>query len=140
MTRVRARLPLYLYTLTVGVVLAVLMSACQRPVTIVTPQGKVAYAAHEVAIRVGELQKATIAAETAGAIPTAVARIIITFTTESAKVLGATPSGWGGVVATRWGNVKRQLPLRYLENPAIIAAVSAVDIALAIFLPPEGTT
>ena len=124
------------WLIAVALVAIVVASACHTPVTIVTPAGKVAYAANEVAIRVGELQKTAIAAEASGAIPTTVARIIITWTTESAKVLGATPAGWGTTVATSWGEVKRQIPLAYLQNPAIISAVSAVDVALAIFLPP----
>jgi len=124
------------------VLLAVAMSAaaCQRPITIVTPQGQVAYTANEVLKRVQTLQTATIAAEANGGLPTAVARVIVTCTTESAKVLASTPNGWGPTVVTLWGTAKMQIPIKYLTDPVIAAAVTAVDVALAVFLPPGGLT
>jgi hypothetical protein len=132
------RVRLQTSTLVVGVILAVFLTACHAPITIITPQGKIAYTANEVLKRVQELQRATISAEATGGLPTPAARVLVTFCVETAKVVGALPDGWGATVAVMWGDAKKQLPLRYLENPAILSAVSAVDVALAIFLPSGG--
>jgi hypothetical protein len=122
------------------VLVAFTLPACagQRPVTIVTPQGKTAFTSNEVLKRVQEVQNAAISAEAAKGIPTDVARIIIAFTVESAKVLGATPQGWGATVASLWASAKAQIPLAWLVNPYIQVAVAALDAALATFLPVGG--
>jgi hypothetical protein len=112
-----------------------LATACHAPVTITTPQGKVVYTANEVAKRVEVLQATAIKAEAATTIPTDVARIIITFTVDAAKVLQATPAGWGTTVAVAWAEAKKQLQLKWLNDPSISLAVLAVDTALAIWLP-----
>jgi len=118
--------------------LAFAMYACDRPVTITTPEGKAAYTANEILKRVQNLQNATIEAAASGGLSTNSARVIITFTVESAKVLDATPTGWGGIIATAWNAAKKQLPATVLTNPVIQAAAIAVDVALAVYLPPKG--
>lgn len=124
-----------LTTLVLAVTVAVLTTACRAPVTITTPQGKVIYSANEVAKRVENLQTTVIAAEASKAIPTDVARVFVTFTVESAKVLRVVPQGWQVTVAVAWGEAKKQIPLKYLNDPAIQVAVLAVDTVLAVWLP-----
>ena len=130
---VRRMLPLVVIVALVG---------CHAPVTIVTPEGKVAYTANEVLKRVEELQKTAIAV--AGipdsGVPLSVTRTIVEFTVSAAKVLDASAPGWGQSLAIAWGDVKRRIPLRYLQDARLQFAVAAVDLALAIFLPPEGGT
>lgn len=115
-------------------------TACTTPVTIVTPQGKIAYTANEVLKRVQELQQVAIAVDATpnNGIPKDVFRVIITFTVEAAKVLDATPAGWGTTLAVAWSNAKGKIPLRYLTDPRIQTAILAVDVALAIWFPNGG--
>ena len=120
------------------VAVIVLATACHAPVTIVTPQGKVAYTANEVLKRVQELQNTAIALGDIpnSGIPTSAIRVIVQFTVSAAMVLGTTPAGWGSTVAIAWADAKKQIPLRYLADPRLQASVLAVDMMLAIFLPP----
>ena len=117
------------------IALAFHASACHAPITITTPQGKVIYAANEVAKRIENLQTTVIAAEASKGIPTDVARVLVTFTVESAKVLRDAPQGWQVTVAVAWGEAKKQIPLKYLNDPTIQVAVLAVDTVLAVWLP-----
>jgi|WetSurMetagenome_2_1015567.scaffolds.fasta_scaffold92207_4 hypothetical protein len=118
-----------------GVILVAFMTVgCHPPVNIVTPEGKKIYTANEVLKRVEELQNAAIKADTQKVIPTHTARIIVQFTVSSARTIGMVSDGWGIVVAKAWAEVKAQIPLEILNNPAIKVAVFAVDIALATFL------
>lgn len=103
-------------------------AACHAPVTIVTPQGKVAYAADQIVLRVNELQNAAIAAEASGALPTATARIIVQFAVSADRILAAAPSGWQATLAASWAQTKTQLPP--IQNPALVAAISALDIVI----------
>jgi len=120
------------------VALVFLATACHAPVTIVTPQGKVAYTANEVLKRVQELQNTVIAVGDIpnSGIPASAIRVIVAFTVRAAKVLDAAPAGSGSTVAVAWADAKRQIPLRYLADPRLQASVLAVDMMLAIFLPP----
>ena len=115
-------------------------AGCHPPVTIVTPQGKVAFTANEILKRVQELQEVVIAVDATpnNGLPRSATRLIVQFTVEAAKILDATPSGWGTTVAIAWADAKKQIPLKYLMDPRLQAAVLGVDVALAIFLPPGG--
>jgi len=117
------------------VALVFLATACHPPITITTPQGKVIYAANEVAKRVELLQTAAIAGEAEGTLPTDVARVFVQFSVSAAKTLQALPAGWGTTVAVAWGEAKQQIPLKYLNSPTVATAVMAVDTVLAIWLP-----
>ena len=115
-----------------GLILVLLLagSACSVPVTVTTPAGKAAYTADQVVVRVNELMNAAIATNAAvpSALPTATTKIIVQFALDADKVLAATPSGWQATVQTAWATAKTQIPPQ--TNPAIIAAMAAVDVAL----------
>lgn len=104
--------------------------ACHAPVTITTPQGKAAYTADQIVVRVNELQNAAIKAEAGGALPTATTRTIVEFAVAADKTLAATPAGGAATVAVAWQQTK--LKLAGVSNPAILAAMSAVDVVLGV--------
>lgn len=101
------------------------------PSTITTPQGKQAYTADQILIRVGELQDTVIAANGSGAISTPTARIIVKFTVDAAVLLKTVPSGWQATLSAAWQTAKGEIPADQLSKPAITASISAVDIVLA---------
>lgn len=116
---------------TLALVLVLLITpACHAPVTITTQQGKVAYSADQVALRVNELQNAAIAANAAGNLPTNTTRTIVQFCVTADQTLAATPTGWAASLSTAWAGVKAQLPP--ISNPAIVAAMGAVDVVLGV--------
>lgn len=117
--------------LSVSMGVAVSSAACHAPVSIQTPQGKAAYSADQIAIRVNELQNAAIQANAAGALPEATTRTIVKFAVSADTTLRAVPQGWQATVAQAWTAAKAALPP--LTNPAVSAAVSAVDVVLAAF-------
>ena len=105
-------------------------TACvHRPPTITTPQGNVAFTADQIVQRVNELQNAAISAEANHAIPTATARLIVTFAVDANKTLAATPDGWQKTVSTAWQQAKGSIGA--ITNPTVAAAMNAVDAALA---------
>lgn len=110
------------------------LPACHAPVTVQTEAGKIAFTADQIAIRVGELQNAAIAAEASGGLSTSTTRVIVTFCVSSSKVLQKTPAGWQQTVSNSWLEVKKQIPAAELTKPAIAATVSSVDVVLAAYL------
>lgn len=112
-------------------VLSLLSAGCHAPTTVQTPQGKIAFTADQIAIRVGELQNTAIQANATGALPEATTRTIVTFCVQAAMVLQSAPGGWQAIVANSWKAAKIQIPPQ--TNPAIIAAMSAVDAVLAAY-------
>ena len=109
----------------------ILWTGCAAPATIVTPQGQAAYTADQIVTRINELQNVAIAAEQAKSVPTDTVRVIVSFCVGADKTLAAVPSGWQATVYQAWQASKNQIPPAQLANPAIVAAVSAVDVALA---------
>lgn len=103
-------------------------AACHAPVTIVTPQGQTAYTADQIVVRVNELMNAAIAANASNALPTATTRTIVTFAVDADKVLASTPAGWPATLAVSWAAAKAQIGA--VNNPAIVAAMSAVDVVI----------
>lgn len=106
------------------------LSACHAPTTIQTPAGQIAYTADQIVLRVNELQSAAIAAEAAQQLPTATTRTIVTFCVAANRTLATTPTGWAATLATAWGQTKAQLGP--ITNPAVAAAIHALDVVLAI--------
>ena len=98
--------PLYLTTIAC---LASLVIVSCAPKTIVTPEGQRAYTAHEVLIRVGELQKAAIQANTDKALSDADAIVVVQFTTAAAETLRTAPIGWPATIRTGWAHVKARV-------------------------------
>lgn len=107
------------------------LPACHAPVTIVTEPGKIAYTADQIAVRVNELQNAAIQAEASGGMRTADTRLVVEFAVSANRTLRATPAGWQTTVATAWAETKKKLPAQ--TNPAIVAALGAVDVVLAAY-------
>jgi hypothetical protein len=116
--------PFVLITLLAG-------TACSPPASIQTPQGKAAYTADQIVIRVNELQAAAIQAEANKGIDTATARIIVQFAVSADKTLKEVPAGWQAAVAKAWAETKAKLPV--ITNPAVSSAISSVDVVLASF-------
>lgn len=105
------------------------LPACSRPTTIVTPEGKAAWTADQIVLRVNRLMRVAADAEKGGALPTATAKIIITFGGAADRVLKTTPTGWHQTVTQLWAEAKKQMPAT--TNEAVLAAMDAVDIVLA---------
>lgn len=114
-------------------VVATMLSACSAPLSVHTPQGKTAYSADAIVVRVNELQAAAIQAEATKGISTATATTIVKFTVDADKVLKATPAGWQATVATLWAQAKKNIPAAQLQNQSIAAVVLAVDTVLAAY-------
>ena len=111
---------------------AVLATGCAHaPATVVTPQGKAAYAADQVVLRVNELQAAVIQAEATGGLPRPVARNIVTWTVRADGILKDMAIGWQTALVNSWGLLKAQIPAAQLRNPLIALAVAEVDALLA---------
>lgn len=108
--------------------LALTLTGCNAPASIVTPQGKTAYTADQIVLRVGALQTATIQAEQTGGIPTAAARTIIGFTVSANKILRDTPAGWQATLATSWRELKPKIPADIRDKLAVVWA--AVDFLI----------
>ncbi len=106
------------------------LSACAPPPTVTTPQGQLAYKADQIVVRVNELMNAAIAANASGALDTNTTRTIVQFTVAADQTLASTPNGWQATVLTAWAATKAKLPV--IQNPAILAAFSAVDIVLTV--------
>lgn len=105
---------------------------CAHPPPNLSPQGRIAFVADQLVLRIGELQKAAIAAEAGGGLPTAQARLIVQFSGSAARVLKETPAGWQKTLTTSWAELKAQLPLT--KDPILAAAMGAVDALLAALL------
>lgn len=97
----------------------VLTSAGCAPKSIQTPEGKAAYTANEVLIRVGELQKAAIHANQDGALSDANAVAIVGYTVDSAEVLRAVPSGWYGPVSKGYHALRKRLSPEVFKIPQL---------------------
>jgi hypothetical protein len=115
----------------IGIVIAVSLIAACAPKSVVTPSGKVAYTANEIAKRVGELQTATINAEANHGLPTATTRIIVEASVSIEKVLQTTPLGWQATVVRIWNEAKVKIPDTVLQNPYIATAFGLVEIAMS---------
>jgi hypothetical protein len=107
------------------------LAACHVPTSVVTPQGKAAYSADQVVIRVGELQSAAIQAQASGALPITTTRLIVQWCVNANTTLKQVPNGWQQTLTTAWTQTKSQIPATDLSNSAIAAAVSGVDVVLA---------
>lgn len=106
---------------------------CHAPVTVVTPAGQTAYTADQIVVRVNELQNAALAANGSGGLSIATTRLVVQFAVDADKILAAMPAGWQTTVVALWGQAKGQIPAKDLTNPALAAAISAVDVVLAAY-------
>jgi hypothetical protein len=92
------------------------------PVTIVTPQGVVAYQSEDALDAIGALQHAVIGARRANAIPTNVMRSVVTATATAAQTINAAiDNGTGQQAAYRTAlasiqNARRAIPAAQLKT------------------------
>lgn len=110
--------------------IVVCVDGCAPPVTIVTPQGQAAFKSDQVVVRINELMNAAIRANAANALATDTTRMIVSFCVAADKTLAATPAGWPATLAKAWAQTKAKLPT--IENPAILAAIGAVDVVIGV--------
>ncbi len=125
----RIRLAVLLACLGITIALTV-TSACHAPVSVTTPQGKAAYTADQVVLRINELENAAITAQAQGQIPLATTRTIVEFCVSADKTLAVAPAGWPAIIATAWAQTKAQLPP--ITNSLVQSAMNAVDVVLAV--------
>lgn len=109
-------------------------AGCNKQVTGATPMANAAIAADAVVIRVNELQAATIqycgpAPQCApGTIDTQLARQIVETSIALRQTLKAVPAGWQATVKSAWKQARPKFAS--IQNPAIVAALAAVDLAV----------
>lgn len=108
---------------------AATLPACHAPVTVVTPEGKAAFRAHQVVLCLNDLQAAVIQAEETGGLPRSTAKTILTFTVAANRVLKEIPDGWEQTVMTLWVEARKQIPTS--TNALVTAALNSVDVVLA---------
>jgi len=118
-------------TVLVAVVLALVACAGNQTANL-SPAGHVAYTADQIAVRVNELQNAAIQAEASGALSTDTTRQIVQFALAANNTLATTPEGWPATITSAWISLKQVLPP--ITNPAVAAALSAVDVVLAVYM------
>lgn len=98
------------------------------------PSAAKAIGADAVVLRLNELQAATIqycgpAPQCApGTLDTTLARQIVQTTIDLRATLKAIPDGWKQTVKTAWATQRPRFAS--ITNPAIIAALAAVDVAI----------
>jgi len=122
-------------SLLVSLVVALTVVACAHaPASVVTPQGKAAFAADQVLVRLQEAQNAVIVAATPDAaghvsLPKPTADIIVSFTVEAAKAIKQTPNGWLAVVSSAWTSAKAKIPANVAAQAQ--GYILAIDTLLA---------
>ncbi len=118
------------------IVIALLCTApaCSHKVTGATPVAQAALNADAIVIRVNELQAAVIQA--CGPAPqcqpnslsTALARDLVQTCLDLRATLKAVPAGWQATVRAAWQQARPRF--NPVTNPAILAALAAVDVIL----------
>jgi hypothetical protein len=116
--------------------LILLLAACHAPVTVVTPQGKTAYTADQVVVRVRELQNAAIQANATlvngqPGLDTATTRIVVQTCVSLAQTLAATPTGWPATIKTAWASFRVQAPQLFLGTTPVALLVQSLDVVIA---------
>lgn len=117
-------------TLAAGLIIAIGLIAipnCASAPPNVSPQAAVAFKADQIVVRVNELQRAATAANAAGSLDTNLTRQIVTWTVAADKILKDTPQGWVATLKASWEQVKQNVNLRTITQPAIQLAFTAVD-------------
>lgn len=122
------------YRLIVIVVLLLSGAGCAHHVTGDTPKATAALTADAIVIRVNELQATVIQA--CGPAPTCqpnsldtnLARQIVQACIDARVTLKAVPTGWQATLKAGWSQERARLAT--VTNPAIVAALAAVDVAI----------
>ncbi len=101
--------------------------ACMHAPPNLSAQGKIAYTADSVLVRVGELERTAIQANKTGGLSDGTTKIILQFSKDAAKIAKDTPNGWQASLTTLWATAKPRITT---TNPVVLAAMSAIDIVL----------
>ena len=132
---------------------AALMVACPPPVSLKTPEGKAAFAADQLLIRVGELQDAAIAANgtidpdtKSPVLSEATTRRIVQVSMIIATTLNPPkdkdgkimplPTGWQVMVTTAWTNLK--VTLHPDEVKKLSVYIASIDVLIGALAPATG--
>jgi hypothetical protein len=127
--RVKCNGPIAALVATLILLSSLVLPACHAPVTITTPAGHAAYAADQIVTRLNQLEDVAIQAAGTGGLPVPTAKVIVRFCVAADRTIQAQQKGWANAVATAWEAMKQQLPT--ITNPAILALISSLDVALA---------
>lgn len=100
------------------------------PPTLTTIEGKRAYVADQISLRVNELQNVTIEAQGTNQISLDTARLIVQFCVDANYTLKSAPVGWQATLKTLWAKTKPNVIA--IPNPAIKAALNTVDVMLEV--------
>lgn len=133
------KLPVIVLAVALGLGMLTLPSCAKAPPNL-SPQAQTAYTADQISQAISHLRDTAIQAEATGGLSTATARIVVKLDRDAQKVLKAMPAGWQQTVAALWTTAKKEIPAKTLADPLIASAVSAVDIALAAWLPQGGVS
>jgi hypothetical protein len=107
----------------------ILLLACHPPAGVVTEPGKTAFTANEVVLRVNRVMDLAIQLEADKTMPTATAKVIISFCVDADRVLAETPAGWKATVKASWTATKANpIVAPYLAK--MTTAVKALDAVL----------
>lgn len=127
----RRYLPAYLIVLSFLVPFALVAEqGCLHAPANLSTQGKVAYTADQIVVRVNELENAAISANQQQQLSTNATRTIVQFCVSADETLAHTPDGWLATVQAAWAQTKANLPP--ISNPAITSALAAVDTVLGV--------
>lgn len=115
--------------------LVVNVGACAKtPASVKTPQGKAAFQADQVVVRLDRIESAIIQASTPNAagvvgLDKAAGQLIVSFIVDALKVIKQSPNGWMPAVAQAWTQAKARIPANVL--PQVQGYVFAIDTLLA---------
>lgn len=120
------------------VALAVAVPACGKkniltaPPSVVTQQGKVAYTADQVVVRINELENTAIAANNDGSLKDDVAISIVKFCVSADKTAKTTPDGLKPALKTGWAELQKNLVGKTVP-PTLTLAIGALDGIITTF-------
>lgn len=108
----------------------VTLSGCglKPPATITTTQGKTAYTADQLVLRLQEVENAAIAANAAGGLSDATTAVVVKFCISAGDTAKAAALGWQAAVQTAWADAKKSIPPADAQKFAL--DISAIDLAV----------
>ena len=119
----------------VGIVACAMLSACPPP-SLQTPQGRTAYTANQVAIAIGTLQDAVMAAHSTKdldgrpLLSTSTTRKVMSFSLDALDILDKTPDGWQATVRIAYLRLKDELG--DADREKLATPLKAVDAVLEV--------
>lgn len=114
-----------------SLVLILFTIGCHAPVTIVTPEGKIAYTADQIVLQLEKLQDAAITLEANQTLSTDSTRLVIQFVVSSTKTLRESPSG--ALTTTKIGLRELQKNLSPLESDKLRSILNVITAMLEVY-------